>query len=314
VTTAIADTASIGVSQPRFDVRPATALTSTGPFHFLIGVVPVSVTSAYLPAMRDFRSLYADCEIPAPLADSINIEVLPVRIGRLKRKRYEIRGDGEHRFTLWYNRSVLPHIEWTINWQIMLYLPRLYAIHAAVLEVDGAGVIFPAEPGSGKTTLSAAMVHSGWRYLSDEFALIDPDTLRLQPYPKALCVKEGSYPILDQLGLRTKRRRDYDKGRKGKVTFVRPAELSSDPIGDACPVKHIVFCHYDGRAKPSIEPISRAEAVLRLNEQSFNFHKFRAKGIGILAEVVRGAKCYELWSGPIRETCDLLRSTVGANA
>ena len=54
----------------------------------------------------------------------------------------------------------------------------------------------------------------------------------------------------------------------------------------------------------------RAEAVLRLNAQSFNFSKFKSRGIRIMSDVVRQAKCYELRSGAIAETCDLVSSTV----
>src|SRR3546814_969352 len=45
-------------------------------------------------------------------------------------------------------------------------------IHAAALEKSGRAAILPGAPGSGKSTLTAYLVHNGWRLLSDELALI----------------------------------------------------------------------------------------------------------------------------------------------
>lgn len=228
----------------------------------------------------------------------------------MKRRRYEVWADGEHRFTVWNNASVLPHIEWAINWHIMLYQPRYYQIHAGVVECEGQGVILPAGPGSGKTTLTAGLVRSGWRYLSDEFALIDPDDLCLRDYPKALCVKEGSYPVIDAMGLKSSRRRDYQKGQKGRVTFIKPSELNRPGVGGRCPVRHVIFPKYEAGQSPRLTEISRAAAVLRLNEVSFNFRKFRSAGVRIMADICRDARCYELQSGPLVETVELVRSAV----
>jgi predicted ATPase len=45
-------------------------------------------------------------------------------------------------------------------------------LHAAVVEKNGKALILPALPGSGKSTLSAALAMNGWRFLSDEFTMI----------------------------------------------------------------------------------------------------------------------------------------------
>lgn len=279
------------------------------PFSVQIGAVPVALRCAVEPAMSDFRALYAGFERPVT-DQSIDVEVIRVRRRLGLRPRFEILAGGAHRFTVWDNRSLLPHIEWAINWEIMLHLPRFYEVHAGVLEVDGQGVILPAAPGSGKTTLTAALAARGWRYLSDEFALIDPETLSLHPYPKALCVKEGSFDALERVGLLAKPRREYLKGKKGKVTFISPNGLGPGAIGGCCPVRHIIFCRYEPNARPVLTPISRAAAVLRLTQQSFNFLKFRSRGIEILAGVVRGAQCYELLAGPLEETRSLVERAV----
>jgi len=55
----------------------------------------------------------------------------------------------------------------------------LLALHAGAVALDGRGVLLPAPPDSGKTTLTAALTRSGFSYLSDEVAPIDPETALL---------------------------------------------------------------------------------------------------------------------------------------
>ncbi|MEE9296366.1 MAG: hypothetical protein V3W34_15585 [Phycisphaerae bacterium] len=281
-----------------------------GPFHFQIGVVGVSVRSVCIPALRDFRALYRGSELGTAPRQAIEIDVVHMRSRSLLGRRFAINADGTRRFVVASEKAVLPHIEWAINWQIMLYLPRYYEIHAGVVEYQGQGVIFPAVPGSGKSTLTAGMLRRGWRYLSDEFALIDPETLELHPYPKAVCLKEGSFGVLETLGLQRRERSAYLKGKKGLVTFVRPEEFGPLAVGSRCPIRHIVFCRHEAGRRPTLQPMSPADAVLRLTRLSFNFQKFRTRGIEILTSVVRQARCYELVTGPIDESCDLVARAV----
>ena len=67
-----------------------------------------------------------------------------------------------------------PLLEWGLNWCIGRTAHRWVVVHAAVVEQGGRAMILPAPPGSGKSTLCAALSYAGWRLFSDEFALIDP--------------------------------------------------------------------------------------------------------------------------------------------
>ena len=66
---------------------------------------------------------------------------------------------------------------------------RYLIIHAAVVERNGFALLLPAPPGSGKSTLCAGLIHHGWRLLSDELALIDPETATLQAIPRPVSLK-----------------------------------------------------------------------------------------------------------------------------
>src|SRR3546814_19883114 len=70
-------------------------------------------------------------------------------------------------------------LEWGLNWCIGLHGHRYLIIHAAAIERNGLAFILPGAPGSGKSTLTAFLVHHGWRLLSDQQALVSLQDRRL---------------------------------------------------------------------------------------------------------------------------------------
>ncbi len=201
--------------------------------------------------------------------------------------------------------EVLPHVEWAINWEVVRRLDSYLQLHAGVMERNGVGVVLPASPGSGKTTLCAGLLAHDWRFLSDEFALIDADGM-IHPYPKALCIKEGSFEVMDHLGLELISPRRYRKGKKGRVAYVNPRSVRADSIGQVCRLRHVVFPKYEAGAKPSLEPVTRGAAGFELAQLSFNLRKRGAEGMGVMMAALRHASCNRLVSGHIDATCDLL--------
>ena len=61
-------------------------------------------------------------------------------------------------------------------------------IHAGAVEWRGRAIVIPGKTFTGKSSLTAAFVRAGARYLSDEYALIDAEG-RVRPYPKPLSLR-----------------------------------------------------------------------------------------------------------------------------
>lgn len=74
-------------------------------------------------------------------------------------------------------------------------------LHAGTLTLDGATLLLVGTSGAGKTTLTAALLAVGARYLSDEFAVLDPATRSVAAYAKPLTVKRGARGIIAELGI-----------------------------------------------------------------------------------------------------------------
>src|SRR5262245_17689149 len=89
-------------------------------------------------------------------------------------------------------------MEWGLNWCMGQKAHQWLTLHAAVVERHGKAMLLPAPPGSGKSTLCAALAYSGWRLFSDEFALINTATRRILPAPRPISLKNASIEILKQ--------------------------------------------------------------------------------------------------------------------
>lgn len=72
-------------------------------------------------------------------------------------------------------------------------------LHAGAVERDGLVVVVAGVSGRGKSTLTAALVRAGFRYVTDEMVAIEPSSGWVRPYPKPLDLGTGS---LELLGLR----------------------------------------------------------------------------------------------------------------
>ncbi len=276
--------------------------------HYRIGPVPVSIHSIVPDALDAYHALYRSYEVTSPFPESLRIEVVAMRSHRTGRRYYHIRGGDEEEFIVRSKDRILPHVEATINLLIARYLPDYLQIHASVVCRDGAAVVFPGKPGAGKTTLAAALLARGWSYSTDEFALIEPRTHLLFPYPKALSIKDGSLAILTAMGLPIDEHRTYTTDKKGRIRCLDPLSVRPDAVADECPVRMVVLPEFSPEGVPTIEPISRAQAVFEMTRCCFNFLKFRTRAVKLLADVVRQARCYRMRTSDLTKSCELVET------
>jgi len=282
---------------------------SDGMFH--LGAVRIRLRADRREDLDDFVSLYGACRrtVSGAAGPVITMEVRRRHRSPLGSRRYRILGDGQELSRPQRTAEVLPYLEWGINQRVMDTRGEFLQIHAATLVRRGRGVVLAGSSGSGKSTLAAALLARGWQYLCDEFALVDTETLRVHPYPKALCVKSGAFAVMERLGIPVTRR-IYIKSWKGGVRYVRPTDLHANAVGAASPVRHVFFPVYHWHTRPRAMCISPAQAVFRLAGETLNQSDHRARGIPVLAALARGATCHALDTGELSATCDLIEDIV----
>jgi hypothetical protein len=210
---------------------------------------------------------------------------------RWLRPQVHFRFDGNPPFNPLPGNQAFPLLEWGLNWCVSAHAHRWIILHSAVLERDGRCLLLPAPSGAGKSTLTAALMLRGWRLFSDELALIDPGSGRLQPLPRPVSLKNQSIEII----------RSFDSGAvigkvvpdtlKGSVAHVRPMrEHVMQHMVDARP-GWIVVPEYLPGAPARLEPLSKAQALMLLAKNAFNYNIHGRAGFRALADVVDRSQC-----------------------
>lgn len=192
--------------------------------------------------------------------------------------------------------QAFPLLEWGLNWCITSHSHNYLIIHSAVIEKNGLAVILPGTPGSGKSTLCAGLVLSGWRLLSDEMAVIDMETLELIPVVRPISLKNASIDVIGN-GFQEAiiSPPAYDT-LKGTVAHMRAPRDSVERMREPAKAGAIVFPCYDGTVagKADIEAESRGRTLLRIADNTFNYSLLGEKAFRALTAIVQACQCFDL--------------------
>jgi hypothetical protein len=178
----------------------------------------------------------------------------------------------------------------------------LLFLHAAALEHAGRAVLLVGASGAGKSTAAWGLTHEGFGYLSDELAPLDPETLEVAPYPRALCLKAdppAGHPLPPST-LRTP-----------WTLHVPPGELPGGVAGGPIPVDAIFFVdHRAGSAWPSVEPVTKGEAAARLMAHALNPLAHRDAGLDAVSRIASAVTAFRLRSASLPATAALVKAAL----
>jgi HprK-related kinase A len=186
-----------------------------------------------------------------------------------------------------------PMFEWTLNWCVSHRAHRYLIIHAAVLERHGRAVILPAPPGSGKSTLCAALVTRGWRLLSDEMTLVRLDDGMLAPLPRPVSLKNASIGVIRAFAPDAVLSDPVDNTTKGTIAHLKPPAASIARAAEPARPSLIVFPRYEAGAATSLAPLPMARAFMQVAENAFNYQVLGADGFAALGRLVDATGQYE---------------------
>ena len=188
----------------------------------------------------------------------------------------------------------------------------LFYIHAGVVGTGRSCVLLPAAAGSGKSSLTAALVHRGFRYFSDEVALIEPTTFHVSPMPLAMCIKSTGWDLMARyypgiLSLPVHVRID-----EKVLRYIPPPADSLEQL--PMPVRHIIFPRYEQAAPTRLERVKRSEALGRLmNECLALRQRLDQKNVGQLVRWISGVECYELTFSSLELAAQLVAEATGSS-
>lgn len=221
---------------------------------------------------------------------------------------FELTRDGEALGGPWPPAVAATALVTDLNRQAAASRPHHLLLHAAALSWAGRGLVLPAPPGGGKTTLAAGLIAAGFAYLTDEVVAIDPATLEIEPYPKPLSVGAGAVPVLRHLAILGG---SWVWPAPGEPWLVAADTFGSWAAGGPCRAHLLVFPSYSEGATTALTPLGRAEALVEVAANSFNFVDHGSAWLPVLRRLVLECSCWRLTTGDLGEACELLMRLAG---
>lgn len=269
-------------------LRSSGLVIKTGPFNFRIISQIKSVADGLILLYPNY--LLTD---PAAFVD-FSVTLAPSGgIRRWWRPQVKFFYDGQHPFTPLPIDHAYPLLEWAMNWCISTHAHHYLTLHAAVIERNGCAVIMPAPPGSGKSTLCAGLVNRGWRLLSDELALISLADGLIAPLGRPISLKNQSLEVIREFVPRALLNQVTHNTSKGSVSHMKAPAGHVERIEDRARPRWVIFPKYVPESKAELTPRSKANSMLELGRNSFNYTVLGLTGFEVLANVISASDCYD---------------------
>lgn len=270
-------------------------LLAAGDFALRSGALTFRIQCDFPDVASSIHVLYSEHPVLIrPEFSDFHVAVkAPHNLRRWLRPQAEFFIDGDAPFEPLPREQAPALLEWGMNWTIAASCHQWFSIHAASLERNGQAVIFPAPPGSGKSTLCAALAARRWRLLSDELTLLDPDTLRANALARPINLKNASIDLLrvfDPLSVWSPETYDTSKGR---VAHMRPSADSVVRMAEQAMPRWIVFPRYEKGAEPLLTPRSRTATFMPLAENAFNYGTLGRTGFDVVTRLLDQCDCFD---------------------
>jgi HprK-related kinase A len=246
--------------------------------------------------VADFSGAYAGF----PLCDENEISDFRIRVTPAFRRwpwreaQAEFGADGASPFFTFPRRLAMPFAEWGLNWCICSHAHQFLIFHSAVVEKAGRAAVLAGPPGSGKSTLCAALLGRGWRLLSDEMALLDPARGWLLPIPRPVALKGASIELIEGLLPRLRIGPVFAPTHKGRLAHLRPPIEAVERQAEPALPGWVVFPTHSENADTRLLPLGKAAGFLRLERNCFNYEALGRPAFDALSEMIEASECYEL--------------------
>lgn len=214
-------------------------------------------------------------------------------IRRWVRPQAQFLFDGDSPFEPLPADHAYPLLEWSMNWCISAHVLDTLLLHSAVIEREGLAVILPAPAGSGKSTLCAGLVLRGWRLLSDELGMVSLQDGSVGALARPVSLKNESLAVIQRFEPTAVFNRVSVGTSKGTVTHMQAPADHVARMDERARPRWVVFPRYVAGSPPLLQPRSRADSVLELGRNSFNYGLLGPAGFETLADMVEACACFD---------------------
>ena len=208
--------------------------------------------------------------------------------------------------------NAFPMFEWGLNWCIATSAHRYMMLHAGTVAFDDRALIMPGTPGSGKSTLTAALHLHGARLLSDEFGLVRPERGDLLPMPRGIPLKNASIEAILAFDPAAPLGPTYPKTRKGRVRHLRPSAESQLRQSEPATPCWLVFPKYQAGADETLRPLDKTEAFRQLAFNCFNYRLLGETSFRAVGQMISGVDCYTFTFSRLDRASEMLAALAHA--
>lgn len=199
-------------------------------------------------------------------------------------------------------------MEWGLNWAIATHALHFLILHAAVIARDGRALVLPGPPGAGKSTLCAALIHRGWRLLSDELALVSLHDGLIHPIPRPVSLKGRAIDVIRGWAPQAVLGRRIADTRKGDLSLMRPPAGSHGEAERPARPHRVIFPQYLAGPPARLSPRPRAESAIELARNGLNYGMLGRAGFHALIDLVEQCDCYDFTYGELDDAARLFGS------
>ncbi len=254
-------------------------------FRVQVGPAAFRIGSHWRAPIAQMRALYAD--YPEPEFTDYTVRLEATRFAR-RYIRPSVAINGDYMLPdaapLPLDQALLA-AEMGMNLQMALGWRRQLILHASAVERDGKALIMTGESGSGKSTLSAMLGRTGWRFMGDEFALIDPVTGEAVPYPRLISLKNEAIAAMQNAAPDAVFGPLMRGTPKGDIRHLVPPLQAIAAMHERAKPALLLFPRFG--FEPAIRDVPPSEVFMRLTQASTNYVALGEAGFAALTRFVQ---------------------------
>lgn len=255
-------------------------------FALRIGPIGFRIGSDWRAPIDQLRSLYRDYPAPQDGVADYTVRLFARRPWRRwLRPSVEIGGDYmlPEAAPLPLRHGLLA-AEMAMNLQMALGARRHLLLHASAVERDGRAVLMTGVSGAGKSTLASLLAARGWRFMGDEFALLDPATGLLHAFPRLISLKNAAIPAAEAAWPDARMGPLMAATPKGDIRHMVPDARAIAAMDRPATPALLLFPRYGDAA--AVRPVPPAEAFVRMTQASTNYVALGEAGFTAMTRLI----------------------------
>jgi HprK-related kinase A len=238
-------------------------------FRVQVGPAAFRIGSRWRAPIAQLAALYAGYPTPDIPDFTVRLDA-PTFLRRYLRRQVAIDGDYmlPDAVPLPFAQGLLA-AEMGMNLQMALGWRQHLLLHASAVERDGRALIMTGLSGSGKSTLSALLGQRGWRFMGDEFVLLDLDSGAAVPFPRLISLKNSAIVAM-QAEVAEARFGPLMQGTpKGDIRHLVPPANAIARMAEAAVPALLLFPRFGHSA--AVREVAPGECFMRMTQASTNY-------------------------------------------